>query len=149
MQTALNIVSTSLIGLLVGTELTVSAFINPVLVQVGGIAEAQATRLFAKRLGAFMPFWYAGCLILLIAQAVMRRGEAGGLWIEASIAVWLLVVVLTLIFLVPINNRLAKMEPEHFGDALREQHSRWDILHRGRVAMLALAMVCMLIGVGL
>jgi uncharacterized membrane protein len=146
MQTTLDIVSVLLIGLLIGAELAVAAFVNPVLAQIGGAAEAQATRLFARKLGAFMPFWYGACLLLIGALGVLRRHDAGLDWIFSSAALWVLVIVLTLLFLVPINNRIAAMDPTSFSPALRRQHTRWDRLHRGRVALLALAMLFLLIG---
>ena len=71
MEMLLNVVNTMALGMLVGTELAVSAFVNPVLGQVGGVAEAQATRLFAKKLGALMPFWY--CLCFLLSGSGRRR----------------------------------------------------------------------------
>jgi len=146
-QTTLDIVSILLIGPLIGTELAVSAFINPVLEQVGGAAEAQATRIFARKLGAFMPFWYGACLFLIAALGVLRRHDGGLDWIAASAALWVLVIVFTLLFLVPINNRIAAMDPTNFNPALRRQHTLWDRLHRGRVAILALAMLFLLLGI--
>ena len=64
MTSFLDIVTTLCIGLLIGTEFTVSAFINPILNQLDGRAQAGATRLFAKKLGTAMPFWYAASLLL-------------------------------------------------------------------------------------
>lgn len=147
MKPTLDLVSIILIGSLIGVEFAVSAFIAPVLAALGGIGEAKATRIFARRLGAFMPFWYALCLILLIAEALLRRDEAGLVWVAA--ALWAAVIVTTVFFLVPINNRIAAMNPKAFDTSLRAEHRRWDRLHRGRVAVLALANVLFLIGIRL
>jgi hypothetical protein len=56
MMLALNVVTTLCIGLLIGTEFAVSAFINPILRKLDSRAQASAIRLFAKRLGTAMPF---------------------------------------------------------------------------------------------
>jgi hypothetical protein len=109
METSLNLVTTICLGLLIGTELAVSAFINPVLAQLGDKAEAQATRLFAKRLGGFMPFWYGFAFLLLAAQSVAARHQAGFAWIVAAAALWVLVIAFSVLVLVPINNRIVAM----------------------------------------
>jgi len=65
------------IGLLVGAELSVSVFINPILSRLNESAQAAATRLFAIRLGRSMPFWYAASLLLLLAETFLRRHAPG------------------------------------------------------------------------
>jgi uncharacterized membrane protein len=149
MRLALDILSILLIGPLVGVEFAVSAFVSPVLAEVGGTAEARATRIFARRLGAFMPFWYALCLILLITEGIVQRHEPGLPWVAGSAMLWAAVIVITVFLLVPINNRIAAMNPDDFSAGLRAQHVRWERLHRGRIAVLALATVLFLIGVRL
>jgi uncharacterized membrane protein len=143
----LNLVTILSIGLLIGTELAVSAFINPVLAQLGDQAAAHATRLFAKRLGAFMPYWYGLGFLLLAAQGVAARHQTGFTWIVTASALWAAAIAFSILVLVPINNRIAAMSAETFESSLRTQHARWDALHRGRVAVLLGAMVCLLIGI--
>ncbi len=75
MITALNIVTTVCIGLLIGTEFSVSVFINPVLRRLDEASRSRAVRMFAKSLGTAMPFWYAASLLLLIAEAIVHRHE--------------------------------------------------------------------------
>ena len=69
----LDIVTTVCIGLLIGTEFAVSVFINPILERLDTGTRMKAISLFAKRLGTAMPFWYALSLLLLIAEALLRR----------------------------------------------------------------------------
>jgi hypothetical protein len=118
-----------------------------VLAQLGDKAEAQATRLFAKRLGAFMPFWYGFAFLLLAAQSVVARHQAGFAWIVAAAALWAVVIAFSVLVLVPINNRIVAMSTEAFEPSLRIQHARWNVLHHGRVAILLGAMVCLLVGI--
>ena len=56
MTRLLDIVTTGCIGLLIGTELAVAVFIDPILWKLENSVQFTATRLFAKRLGTAMPF---------------------------------------------------------------------------------------------
>ena len=58
-------------------------------------------------------------------------------------AIWAAVIVLTLLFLVPINNRMAKLDPQSFVAESRRAHHTWDAMHRARVAALTVAFVCL------
>ena len=133
------------VGLLIGTEFAVSAFVNPILWRLDDRAQALAVKSFAKMLGTAMPFWYAGSFLLLIAEAVLRRTQAGFSLLIASFAVWAAVIVLTLLFLVPINNRIGALTDDVFSEAVKREHRRWDARHRMRVVALALAMVMFLV----
>jgi uncharacterized membrane protein len=143
----LDILTILSVGLLIGTEFAVSAFINPVLSRLDDRAQAFAVKSFAKMLGTAMPFWYAGSFLLLIAETVLRRAQAGFSLLIASCAVWAAVILLTLLFLVPINNRIGAVTDEVFSEAVKREHRRWDARHRMRVVALALAMVFLLAAV--
>lgn len=62
-------------------------------------------------------------------------------------AIWATVIVLTLLFLVPINNRMMQLDAGAFPEKARRAHDRWDMLHRIRVAALATAMICCLLAI--
>jgi uncharacterized membrane protein len=143
----LDIVTTVCIGLLLGTEFAVSVFVNPVLWKLEDRAQAGAIRLFAVRLGTAMPFWYALSLLLLIAEAIVERHQAGDSLLIAASAIWLAVILVTVIFLVPINNRMMRLTTDSFSEEARREHKRWDTLHRLRVAALGVAMVCFLLAI--
>ena len=147
MEMALDVVTILSVAFMIGTEIAVSVFINPVLGQLDAKAETAATRLFAQRLGKAMPFWYVLGLALLIVEASTRRHDAGIAWLVLASSLFALVIVLTLIFLVPINNRIAAAREEVFPDSLKAEHNTWDLLHRGRVLMLIVAMVLFLLGI--
>jgi uncharacterized membrane protein len=135
------------IGLMVGTEFAVWAFINPILEKLDEKARAHAVRLFAAKLGGVMPFWYASNFLLLVVEAILFRGQPViGLLATAS-GIWAAVIVLTLIFLVPINNRLARQDATLTQAEADRQHQRWDIMHRARVVALVTAFVLLLVGV--
>lgn len=137
------------IGLMIGTEFAVSAFVNPILEKLDDSAQAHATRLFARKLGTVMPFWYGLNLLLLIAETIAVRRQPGVAFLAAAGVMWAVVIVLTLMLLMPINNRIAKMDSTTFTDSLRREHTRWDALHRWRVLAVSAAMICLLVGIRL
>ena len=143
----LDIVTTVCIGLMVGTEFAVSAFVNPALRKLDDVAQLNAIRIFAGRLGAAMPFWYALSLVLLIIEAVLRRSETGFALLLGSAGIWAAAIVLSVLFLVPINNRLARLSPNAPSGQALQEHERWDALHRARVVVLGAAMVCFLFAI--
>jgi Domain of unknown function (DUF1772) len=134
------------VGLMIGAEFAVWVFINPILWKLEEQASAEAVRLFAAKLGKVMPFWYAGNFLLLVTEVILLRGRPATELLAAASAIWAAVIILTLLFLVPINNRLAQpgvvLPP---GEAHR-QHRRWDAMHRARVVALCAAFVLLLLG---
>ena len=147
MTSLLNIATILSIGLMIGTEFAVAAFINPILSQFDDRTRVAAIRRFAAKLGFVMPFWYGLGLLLLIAETILHRHQPQFPLLGAAVAIWVAVIVLTLLFLVPINNRMAQLSPDApAGDALA-QHKKWDSMHRLRIAALTTAMVLFLIGI--
>jgi uncharacterized membrane protein len=144
----LDIVTVVCIGLLVGTEFAVSAFINPVLSRLDDAAQAQATGMFARKLGFVMPFWYAGSFLLLVAAAVTRWHNAGDALLIAACTIWVAVSCASVLVLVPINNRIMKLDAKVFPAEAKRELRKWDRLHRVRVGALTAAAVCFLMAVG-
>lgn len=142
----LNVLTITSVGLLIGTELAVSVFVNPVLERLDTGTRMTAISYFAKRLGKAMPFWYVANALLLIAEAVIRWHDDRSSLLIAANALWLAAIVLTILFLVPINNRLMQLNSRSAQSSLAE-HRRWDLLHRGRIAVLTIALICFLLAV--
>lgn len=126
-----------------------SVFINPILRKLDNLAQARAISLFAGRLGAAMPFWYVTSLLLLIAENIVRRHEYGHLLLITAIAIWIAVIIHTLVVLVPINNRMTQLGSEALTSEAQREHKKWDSLHRMRVAALGTSMVCFLVAIRL
>jgi uncharacterized membrane protein len=141
----LDILTAVCIGLLIGTEFTVSVFINPILRRLDTGTRMKTISYFAKRLGTAMPFWYALSLLLLLSEAILRRSSNSESLLTTASALWFAVIVLTLVFLVPINNRMMRLDANSASDSSLREHQRWDVLHRGRVAVLTASMVCFLL----
>jgi len=134
------------IGLMTGVELCVAVFINPIFAQLPNDARNIATSLGAKQLGRAMPFWYVSSLLLLIAEGIAHRLSPQVHLIWAASLIWIVVIILTIVFLVPINNRIASAAPSAFTEKLRQEHDRWNLLHRWRVVALVVAMALFLLG---
>lgn len=143
----LDILTIVSMGMMTGVEFAVSAFINPVMLTVEDAAQAFVTRAFARLLGRVMPFWYIGNLVLLAGEAVMRHGQNGASLLYAACGVWVAVIALTLMFLVPINNRIAAMPDGAFVQAMKAEHRMWEMRHRVRIAALVVAMGLLLVAV--
>jgi uncharacterized membrane protein len=144
MNFLLSTVAIVSIGLMIGVEFAVWVFINPILRQLADEPRAQAIVLFARKLGTAMPFWYGSNLLLLIAEWILLRHAPGAPLLATAVGLWALVIVLTLIFLVPINSRLAREESHAFAEQAHSEHKRWDSMHRARVIALCAAMVLFL-----
>jgi uncharacterized membrane protein len=147
-MSSIEIAAILCIGLLLGTELAVSVFVNPIVWQLDERAQANAIRLFATRLGKAMPFWYAVSLIFLVVEAVLYRHQSSLPLLIAACVIWVAVILLTLFFLVPINNRMMQLAANSFSEAERQQHKKWDTRHRLRIAALGASFLCFLIAIG-
>jgi uncharacterized membrane protein len=135
------------IGLMIGTEFAVSAFVNRTLRQLDDVAQLNVIQILAKMLGTVMPFWYALSLILLMTEAGLRHAENGFGLLVTSAVMWGVVVVMMVLFVVPMNNRLARMGSTVVAAQALQEHARWNSLHRVRVAVLGVAMICFLVAI--
>jgi hypothetical protein len=135
-------------GLLIGTELAVSAFINPVVWKLDLVAQARAFQLFGRRLGRAMPVWYIASLALLVSETITHRHESHAGRLCIAIAFWCAAIALSLLSLVPINNRMVRIDADGFTESTERDLRKWDSLHRVRVCFLAAAMVFFLAGIG-
>ncbi|HWF47572.1 MAG TPA: DUF1772 domain-containing protein [Bryobacteraceae bacterium] len=102
---------------------------------------AKAASLLARTLGKVMPFWYALCLILLGIESYLHRHDAGLPPLLVAVVVWSAAIIYTVAVLVPINNRIAAMTPMSPPATWKQDHKKWDTLHRWRIVLLIIAMV--------
>jgi hypothetical protein len=138
----LDILTILCAGLMIGNELAVSLFVNPVIWKLEDRSQAKALSLFAGTLGKVMPFWYALCLVLMVVEAYLRRHQPGLTLLLIAAAIWIAIIVYTVTTLVPINNRIARLAGA-LPEGWREEHKRWDTYHRWRILALMIAMVCL------
>jgi uncharacterized membrane protein len=137
----LDIIAILTLGLMIGVEFAVSAFINPTLLKLDDEPQAKSLSLFGALLGSVMPFWYSLCLVLLIAEAVLRRNTPALTPLILAASLWTFVILFTLAVLVPLNNRIVKFQPTALPAGWQQAHRRWDNLHRLRVLLLLVAFI--------
>ena len=135
----LDIVAILSLGLMIGVEFAVSAFINPTMRKLDEEPQAKALSLFAALLGFVMPFWYSINLVLLIAETIVRRHTPALTPLTIAIGLWAFIIIVTIAVLVPIAKHIAKLKTTALPADWQKAHRRWDILHRLRVALLILA----------
>ncbi|HEV7582557.1 MAG TPA: DUF1772 domain-containing protein [Mycobacterium sp.] len=134
MNDVLNAVAVVITGPMVGVELSVAAFFNPLFARLPDDAFRAARGRASRVLGAVMPFWYMGTLLVLAVSAARAWGQTSGWLCGIAAALMAAVVLLTVTMLVPINNRIAKWPVT--GELSRELAARWDRLHWLRVVVL-------------
>jgi len=137
--TALDVFTTVVVGLMVGVEFSVAFVINPIL---NGLPDdsAQLGRAHGGRmLGALMPFWYIGSLVLSAVWAIAGWPHHGAGLVVIAAALLIVSVIMSVLLLVPINNRSKTWTVENRPEDWKEQTNRWDRLHYVRVAILIAA----------
>jgi uncharacterized membrane protein len=148
MTIAYDIATATVAGTMAGNEFAVAAFIHPQLRKLGDSVHAQTAAPLAAALGKAMPLWYGLALLLILGAAFEHRPVTSGpgLFIAMAAALWAATIVFTVAMLVPINNRIAKMNPEHPYDCWLQDRCRWDQLHQVRVVLLIMAFLLLLTG---
>jgi uncharacterized membrane protein len=139
MLNALEVSTIVVVGLMVGVEFSVAFVINPILNGLPGDSGLRGRAHGARMLGAVMPFWYIGSLALSAVWAITEWHHPGaGLVVTAS-ALLILSVIMSLLLLVPINNRGKTWTPENRPEDWKEQTNRWERFHYVRVAVIIVA----------
>jgi hypothetical protein len=141
MEHVIAIVALVLTGPLVGVELGVAAVTNPLVAKLPDDAYRLVRSGGSRLLGALMPFWYIGTLVVLIAGAVVSRDALT----IVAVALMGVALLLTVTVLVPINNRIGAWRSSD--DVNRDLAGRWDRLHWVRVGLLGAMFVALTVGV--
>ncbi|RKE22822.1 DUF1772 domain-containing protein [Streptomyces sp. TLI_171] len=136
---ALQVFTTVAVGLLVGVEFCVAFVVNRILNALPDDALVLGRAHGGRMLGALMPFWYIGSLALVVVWAATGWHRPGAGLVVTGGALLLLSVLMSVLLLVPINNRGKTWTAEDRPADWREQHERWDRLHYGRVAVIVAA----------
>lgn len=131
-----------------GNEFAVAAFVHPQLRRLDNSAHARTAAVLAGVLGKAMPLWYGLALLLILGAAFEHRpvSSGPGLFIALAAALWIVTIVFSIAMLVPINNRIAKMNPQHPYDCWLQDRYRWDQLHQVRVVLLIMSFLLLLTG---
>ncbi|MFE6185012.1 anthrone oxygenase family protein [Streptomyces sp. NPDC056465] len=136
MLSALEVITTVVVGVMVGVEFSVAFVMNRIFDALpedsGQLGRAHGGRM----LGAVMPFWYFGSVALAAAWAVAGRHHSGTGLVVVAAGLLVLTVLMSVLLLVPINNRSKTWTPENRPEDWKEQMNRWERWHYVRVAVL-------------
>ncbi|MFG3093942.1 anthrone oxygenase family protein [Streptomyces sp. NPDC048202] len=139
MLNALEVFTTVVVGLMVGVEFSVAFVLNPILTGLPGDNGLRGRVHGARMLGAVMPFWYIGSLVLSAVWAVAGWHHQGAVLVVTAAALLIVSVLMSVVLLVPINNRAKAWTSENLPADWKEQLGRWDGLHYLRVAVIVAA----------
>ncbi|MFF4168754.1 anthrone oxygenase family protein [Streptomyces sp. NPDC001744] len=139
MLDALEVFTTVAVGLMVGVEFSVAFVVNPILTALPDDSDQLGRAHGGRMLGAVMPFWYIGSLVLTAVWAVAGRHRPGAGLVVVAGGLLILSVVMSILLLVPINNRSTSWTPGNRPADWKEQMNRWDRYHYVRVAVIVAA----------
>ncbi|MEU3481467.1 DUF1772 domain-containing protein [Streptomyces sp. NPDC033754] len=136
MLNALQVFTTVVVGVMVGVEFSVAFVINRILDALpedsGQLGRAHGGRM----LGAVMPVWYISSLVLVAVWAIAGWSDRGAGLVVTAGALLIVSVLMSVLLLVPINNRSKTWTPEDRPADWKEQGDRWDRYHYVRVAVI-------------
>ena len=141
MQNVLAVVTVVVVGMMVGVEFGVAVFVNPILDRLPEGSSVAARSDGARVLGRVMPVWYIGSLVLGAVWAAVAWEGAGASLVAAACALLVVSVVMSLLLLVPINDRAKTWTAEGRPADWKRQAGRWDRYHYVRVGVIVLAFV--------
>jgi hypothetical protein len=124
------------IGLLTGAEAAVALFIHPVLYGVSDLAHATVAKPLAAKLGRWMPLWYPLSFLLALGQSLVERHGPGAALAWTATAGIALISAYSILLPVPINNKIARMDPQRPPADWLSLRRRWDLYHGVRVVLL-------------
>ncbi|MFD4977024.1 anthrone oxygenase family protein [Streptomyces sp. NPDC058424] len=139
MLSALEVITTVVVGLMVGVEFSVAFVMNPIFNALPEDSNQLAHSHGGRMLGAVMPFWYIGSLVLVAIWAVAGWHHHGTGLVVTAAALLIVSVIMSILLLVPINNRGKTWTPDNRPDDWKQQMKRWDRYHYVRVAVIVAA----------
>jgi uncharacterized membrane protein len=147
MVNSIDLITLLVTGLMVGNEFAVAAFVHPAINKLDETCHSRAASVIAAVLGKLMPIWYALGLLLILVELWLHRPlglNGNGALIVAAI-LWALTIIATILFMVPINNRIAAIQSSGIYSGWLNDRKRWDTLHRIRVVVLAVTFALLLV----
>lgn len=140
---AVEIAAVVVAGTMVGNELAVGIFVHPQLSRLDDTTHVRSVQVLAKAFGRVMPFWFALTFLLNLGVVFIARTPwTPSWWLALGAAVlFAAMIVYSVILPVPINNQVARWQPESLPANWRQLRHRWDTLHAIRVVVLLVAFV--------
>jgi uncharacterized membrane protein len=131
-----NVATLFIVLTLIGVEFSVSAFVNPAAWRLEPEAQLKMLSRFALVLGKVMPVWYPVCALLFCVETWLYWHTSGRAVLLTADAIWLLASVASILFLVPLNTRIAEGAADW-----QRIHRTWDRRQRVRIVALSTAAI--------
>jgi uncharacterized membrane protein len=130
-------------GTMTGNEIAIGVFVHPRLSRLDDAVHVRAVQTLAVAQGAAMPFWYAlTCLLSLATTFFAQSTWDTPRWLAlGATALFIAMSIYSVLLPVPINNQVARWQPDSLPGNWRELRNRWDTLHAIRVGFLVVALV--------
>ena len=140
---AVEIAAIVVAAVMAGNEFAVAVFFHPRISRLDDAVHVRAVWTLASSLGAVMPFWYALTLLSSLAVAFLAHPTwSTPRWLAlGSAALFAAASIFSVVSLVPINNLVARFDPDSLPPNWRELRHRWDRLHGIRVGLLFIAVI--------
>jgi len=137
----IQLLAVLMLGLMCGSELNVGLVAHPTLNEQPTETHIPVRAALARLLGRVMPIWMASSTLLNLVVLLPFEHLSHSAWHLAVIAfcLQLLAVVFSLIFPVPINNRIMRWTAETLPSDWKRQEHRWDVYHLSRTLVLVAA----------
>lgn len=148
MESALAVVTIVVAGVMVGVEFAVAVFFNPIMNRLPDEGRIAAQSDGARLLGRVMPVWYISSMVLGAVWAAMTWGDAGASLVTAATALLGVSVVMSVLLLVPINDRAKTWTPEDRPADWKQQTDRWNAYHYVRVGVIVAAFALFAVALG-
>ncbi|MGW6707700.1 anthrone oxygenase family protein [Streptomyces sp. NPDC054956] len=139
MLSTLEVVTVVVVGLMVGVELSVAFIMNRILDALPEDSRQLGHAHGGRMLGALMPFWYVGSVVLSAIWAFAGWHHEGTGLVVTAAGLLVVSVAMSVLLLVPINNRNKTWTPETRPADWKEQLQRWNRYHYLRVAVIVAA----------
>ncbi|MEV3928345.1 MULTISPECIES: DUF1772 domain-containing protein [unclassified Streptomyces] len=148
MQSALAVVTIVVAGVMVGVEFAVAVFFNPIMNRLPDEGRIAAQSDGARLLGRVMPVWYISAMALGAVWAAVAWGDAGASLVTAATALLGVSVVMSVLLLVPINDRAKTWTAEDRPADWKQQADRWNAYHYVRVGVIVAAFALFAVALG-
>ncbi|QYN22484.1 DUF1772 domain-containing protein [Amycolatopsis sp. DSM 110486] len=135
----LEVVTIVVVGVMVGVEFSVAFVMNRIFSGLPDDSNQAARSHGGRMLGALMPFWYIGSLVLSAVWTITGWQHPGTGLVVIAAALLIVSVIMSLLLLVPINNRGKTWTADNRPADWKQQMDRWDRYHYVRVAVIIAA----------
>jgi uncharacterized membrane protein len=139
MLNALEVVTIVVVGVMVGVEFAVAFVLNPIFNALPDDSNQLGRAHGGRMLGAVMPFWYIGSLVLSAVWAIAGWHHHGSGLVVTAGALLIVSVIMSILLLVPINNQGKTWTPENRPADWKQQMNHWNRYHYARVAVIIAA----------